>query len=381
MRRLLSFRTFLILLLGLAGRTLSADGAKPSNAGPKKTPIPPDAKATLENAGLKVTSGRLSLREGDELERSVRELVKQKKAMMAADREVFSAQRNVDDVQEQINELKRQHTNLSAELAKVVDTLSNNRIVGALNVIAGQIEELVEQRSQRDDELNEARKKAAEIRDDYVQQLASIPAKADSVATKWSELAADATVKSAVEAVNQAIGRKFSLEPPASLAACLKNVKKLEAAVSSEAIKLDNESNSLWVEVTINGKHKQRLIVDSGATIISLPDKVAREMGIELGTEGEPVEVGLADGRKVPGTKINLDSVRVGKFTVENVECCVLGPDAPDAPALLGMSFLGQFKFEVDVQKSELKLVKVDSGEPLPKEKKNDRKRPVKKTD
>lgn len=381
MRRLLSFGTVLVLLLGLAGHTLFADGAKPSNAGPKKTPIPADAKATLENAGLKVTSGRLSLREGDELEKSVRELGKQKKAMMAADREVFVAQRNLDDVQEQINELKRQHTNLSAELAKVVDTLSNNRIVGALNVIAGQIEELDKQRSQRDDELNEARKQAGQIRDDYVQQLASISAKTDSVATKWNELAADTAVKSAVEAVNEATGRKFALEPPASFAACLKNVKKLEAAVSSEAIKLDNESNSLWVEVTINGKHKQRLIVDSGATIISLPDKIAREMGIELGAEGEPVEVGLADGRKVPGTKINLDSVRVGKFTVENVECCVLGPDAPDAPALLGMSFLGQFKFEVDIQQSKLKLVKVDSGEPPPKEKKKDRRRAVKKTD
>jgi hypothetical protein len=33
------------------------------------------------------------------------------------------------------------------------------------------------------------------------------------------------------------------------------------------------------------------------------------------------------------------------------------------------MSFLGQFKFEVDSQQEELKLVKVDSGEPVPKEK------------
>jgi len=71
----------------------------------------------------------------------------------------------------------------------------------------------------------------------------------------------------------------------------------------------------------------------------------------------------------VPATLIKLASVRVGKFTVEDVECCVLGREAPDAPPLLGMSFLGQFKFEVDAQQAELKLVKVDSGEPVPKEK------------
>lgn len=379
MRRLLFVGTALVLLLGLAGRKLSADDAKPPKAGANNIPIPADAKAALEKAGLKVTRGRLSLPEGDELERSVRELAKQKKAMMAADREVYIAQRDADEVQEQINELKRQHTDLSAQLARVVDTLSNNRIVGALNVIAGQIEELVEQRSERDDRLNEARKKTAEIRDDYVQEITSIPAKADAIARKWRELAADAAVRDAVDAVNRATGKKFGLEPPASYATCLKKFKKLEEAVSSEAIKLDNESNSLWVDVTINGKHKQRLIVDSGATIISLPDKMAREMGIESDEDGEPVEVGLADGRKVPGTRIKLDSVRVGKFTVEDVECCILGPDAPDAPALLGMSFLGQFKFEVDAQQRELKLVQVESGEPPLKEKTKDRKRAVKK--
>lgn len=380
MRRLLSFGTVLVLLLGLAGGHLTADDSKPPKAGTKNVPIPADSKAVLEKAGLKVTRGRLSLPEGDELERSVRELAKQKKAMMAADREVFIAQKDVDEVQAQINELKRQHTDLSAQLARVVDTLSNNRIVGALNVIAGQIEQLVEQRSERDDRLNEARKKAGEIRDDYVQQIVSIPAKADAITSRWSELAADAAVRNAVDAVNQAAGKKFVLAPPASFATCLKKFKKLEEAVSSEAIKLDNQSNSLWVDVTINGKHKQRLIVDSGATIISLPDKMAREMGIEFGTEGEPVEVGLADGRKVPGTRIKLDSVRVGKFTVEDVECCVLGAEAPDAPGLLGMSFLGQFKFEVDAQQCVLKLVQVESGEPPLKEKPKDRKRTAKKT-
>jgi hypothetical protein len=76
---------------------------------------------------------------------------------------------------------------------------------------------------------------------------------------------------------------------------------------------------------------------------------------------------------------IKLDSVRVGKFTVQDVECCVLGPDARDAPPLLGMSFLGQFKFEVDANQAELKLLKVDSGEPQPKDKSKDKAKAAKK--
>ena len=39
------------------------------------------------------------------------------------------------------------------------------------------------------------------------------------------------------------------------------------------------------------------------------------------------------------------------------------------------MSFLGQFKFEVDANQAELKLLKVDSGEPQPKDKSKDKAR------
>jgi aspartyl protease family protein len=71
---------------------------------------------------------------------------------------------------------------------------------------------------------------------------------------------------------------------------------------------------------------------------------------------------------------VKLASVRVGKFTAENVECVVLGEQAINAPPLLGMSFLGQFKFELDAAQSLLKLVKVDSGETAPSSSKSKRK-------
>jgi predicted aspartyl protease len=50
--------------------------------------------------------------------------------------------------------------------------------------------------------------------------------------------------------------------------------------------------------------------------------------------------VGLADGRQIPAKLIKLSTVRVGKFTAENVECVVLGEQANNAFPLLGISFL-----------------------------------------
>jgi aspartyl protease family protein len=369
MRIRFSFATIAVVVLTLLTRSLPADDSKKAKPAAKGGTIPAQAKETLEDAGFKVTTGGVSLPEEVDLGKAVRESARQKKAMMAADRDVYAAQRELNNLREQMNELKAQMTTLSAELANVTDAVSNNRIVGALRATEGQIDQLVEQSKQSTDRLKEARKKANEIRESYIQDVLSMRAKADEIAQKWDKTAADSAVQEALDKMNAALGTKFVLKPSSSFAANIKQLKTMEEAVSSEAIKLENERNSLWVNVTVNGKHSQRMIVDSGANCISLPDKMIKDMGIEIGSSGVPVRVSLADGREVPATLIKLASVRVGKFTVEDVECCVLGREAPDAPPLLGMSFLGQFKFEVDAQQAELKLVKVDSGEPVPKEK------------
>ena len=67
----------------------------------------------------------------------------------------------------------------------------------------------------------------------------------------------------------------------------------------------------------------------------------------------------LADGRRLLAKATTLKSVRVGKFTVENVECAVLGPEAISASPILGMSFLGKFKFEVNASAATLSMVKI----------------------
>jgi len=287
--------------------------------------------------------------------------------MMLADRQVYAIQQELDEIKSAISELRMQHKNLSAQLAGVTDVATNNRLVGALNATRGELAELDEKTTECNNRLKEARKSAGELRDDFVQELQTMRTQAGAVSQKWTALAEDASVKEALQAVNKSLGKQFTLQPAGSFGGNLKQLKSMEEAVKSDLIKLENETNSLWVNVTINDKYKKRMIVDSGASTISVPDRMARDMGIKPDADGVPVRVSLADGRVVPAMMVKLDSVRVGKFTVQDVECCVLSPDAPDAPPLLGMSFLSQFKFEVDANQAELKLLKVDSGEPAPK--------------
>ena len=67
----------------------------------------------------------------------------------------------------------------------------------------------------------------------------------------------------------------------------------------------------------------------------------------------------LADGKVVEGKQMMLKSVRVGTFTIENVECAVLPESLIAAEALLGGSFLNNFTYRLDADSGQLHLAQV----------------------
>ena len=64
------------------------------------------------------------------------------------------------------------------------------------------------------------------------------------------------------------------------------------------------------VDAQVNGGH-MRLLVDTGATLVSLSAADARRLGIDY-TKGEPGYSIVADGRRVPTYRLKLDSVSIG---------------------------------------------------------------------
>ena len=90
-------------------------------------------------------------------------------------------------------------------------------------------------------------------------------------------------------------------------------------------------------DALVNGTHI-RFLVDTGATLVSIPLSEAARLGIDYqkGTPGYSI---LADGQRVASWRIVLDSVQVGDITLLNVEGSVSqGSGIP----LLGMSFLNR---------------------------------------
>ena len=102
----------------------------------------------------------------------------------------------------------------------------------------------------------------------------------------------------------------------------------------------------------VNGTH-MRFLVDTGATMVSLPAAAAARMGIDY-RKGRRGVSQTANGVATVYA-VMLDSVTVGDVTIMNVEGLVHEAAGLDM-ALLGMSFLG--RTEMSRQGSNLTLVK-----------------------
>ena len=91
-----------------------------------------------------------------------------------------------------------------------------------------------------------------------------------------------------------------------------------------------------WAETQING-HPVRMLVDTGATVVSLSVDDARRVGVDPAALTYGLKVATAAG-EARAARITLASVAVDGVVVRNVDALVLDRDT-DA-SLLGMSYL-----------------------------------------
>ena len=171
----------------------------------------------------------------------------------------------------------------------------------------------------------------------------------------------DSDVGSLLSELSKLSKRTFELTPSRSFESSVRQLEKLEKTILSQAIKLRREENTFYVSVVVNGKARE-MILDSGSSLIGLPWTVANDLGVKVKPSDKPIQLQLADGRKISGTLVILNQVRVGGFVLNKVEAAVLGPEAKAAQPLLGMSYLKHFKFEIKPDEATLSLVRPETN-------------------
>jgi aspartyl protease family protein len=323
----------------------------------------PDARKAVEAHGLWVKGDSLAIREETQLGQGVRAATKLRKELTASSRKVEQAQKKKTDAEKDVISLRKRSVQLNTRLARIDsrDVLNHNRLAAAINAVHGQIGLLQDQQEQLAGQMGDLRKASAKDRDAYIRHVMDMRKLADRIAREYVDKAADPEVLAAIEQLSRATGTAYELSPSRFFLESQRRLKLLEDAVQSDSVPITRKvGNALFVMVVFNGDHTQEMIVDSGASMVSLPLETAAKLGIRP-TESDPtLGMQLADGRTIQGKMVRIKSIRVGKFTLENVECSVLGPEAVNALPLLGMSFLGNFKFEIDAAAGTLEMTTIE---------------------
>jgi len=114
------------------------------------------------------------------------------------------------------------------------------------------------------------------------------------------------------------------------------------------------DSSRIMVDAVLDGKIKTKMLVDTGATSVSISLKMAKQLGVRI-KSSKKTPVTLADGTVREGFRIALKSVEVAGLKAENVDANAMEMKGDDKP-LLGMSFLNRFHMRIDSVNNELVL-------------------------
>lgn len=269
-----------------------------------------------------------------------------------------AAEAQTETNQQLIVAYTQQRRVLREQLPQANSVDEHNRIVNMLNELGDRITLLTEGGANAK-AVKELSDRAARRREDYVQALLDLRQFIDQTSKQYADLEKDEQVRSALSALNAKSKSPLKLGPTRAYTTNLKAFERLESALLTETIELRKDNGVFWVDAVLNGKLSKPMIFDTGASFVSLPADVAGQLGVKPSGDQPIVRLQTADGTIVEGRLTTLASVRVGKFTVENVECAVLPPSVKDAPPLLGGSFLKNFASKFSPGTGQLTLSKV----------------------
>lgn len=226
--------------------------------------------------------------------------------------------------------------------------LRMNEVTGRMNLLRSQMQEV--------EETGGAGSQVAQAREEYTNKVLTARRIEGETRQAYARLASDAQVSAAIEELARAENRKFQLGPRRVFDNNTRSLNRYAAALRMGDIELREDRGVYWVDVVLNGNVVKPMVFDTGASLISLPADYAEALGLRPSDADPVVMMQIADGSFHQARQMTLESVRVGEFSAEAVECVVLPPDMKDAPPLLGQSFINNFSYQIHPASNKLTL-------------------------
>ena len=342
---------------------MAQDPSTPQPSTPQYNPeVVAKAEAILGNAGLRQSGKSIQAIGNPEISRAISGLPRAKRELRLIHRDWKEVADRIGAIRTELQRLNGQYGELNLQLARVagVNVAANNRIVGLLNATNAQMKALIEEREKLNEEVSKRRAALSNAETAYAETVLAIREQYTSLRDKLATALENDEIKIALKVMSKNFQTPELISADEILLTLDKRIERIEQEIFSETIPLFVQQRSLYVDVVV-GRKSTRMVVDSGATMICLPQKTAAELEVIVPADAREIQLVLADGRSIPARGVTLPRVRVGKFEAENVDAAVLDASAVDAEPLLGMSFLGNFKFELDPADRTLKMLRVRS--------------------
>jgi clan AA aspartic protease (TIGR02281 family) len=199
---------------------------------------------------------------------------------------------------------------------------------------------------------------------EYLNKVMDVATQAESMAKTYVGLAKDQDLAGAIAKVNADAHPPVKLGPGPAFASDLQFLRKAVKEIVDSPVPVQRgDDNEIHVQAMLNGTVPVEMIWDSGADLVLISADTAKQLGLKFTHHDRTIDMISADGSATKVKDVLLDSVRVGGFTVRNVECFVL-PDTPGSHPLelLGDSFQTHFVSRMDQRSQQLQLTPIDSS-------------------
>ena len=274
------------------------------------------AKKTLEDKGLEARGSTWVLDAEIKLAQDMRDLRKAKLDVEKVERDQRSIDRKIRQAKAFIAQKQYELNKLRDKLTKAATAIQQNQLIAEMQKAKEYIEEAIKVKQENENKMEAARR---DEREKFVEIVLDMSNKVDNVAKKYEAMEKDEAVTGAIKTLNDA-GLKYSLGPGSVFKANQTLVTRYKQEILSGDIELRAEGNVFWVEVIINGKSRREMVLDSGASLLSIPADMAKELNLVPSKDDPDIRLSLADGKIVDAKLMVLDTVQVGQFIVNDVE-------------------------------------------------------------
>jgi clan AA aspartic protease (TIGR02281 family) len=316
-------------------------------------PQTPEPLSILEGKGLHKSGNWLLLPEELQFAQDLHDGYTKKTRLRQAREQARRAEASAQSSKLDLARLIAQLSQIQRRLAAARSAREHNALLPELNAVTAKIMGL--QAVDHEKKAREAWTAVSGLIGDFTQAVLKLRRQYDALPPRYADLAQDPQVKAALAQLNQPGAAPYALGPNASQE---KRLASLESLVLADSVPIRRGRDGLWhVSVIWNGKGTVEMAIDSGATVCVLPMQAAREVGITAGPGAPVSRMTLANGSRVDARIVVAESLRVGRFVAENVECAIMPEELKDVPPLLGQSFLQRFQQTIDAAHGRWELV------------------------